>query len=220
MKPIYIDTPSGRKKALPKFQQVAAFIRKHEVQSVLDVGCRDGILRDTLAALELGDVAYASNDLFQNEAGTVDYVGDLAAGLPVDAGAYDMVTALDVLEHIDDFQGALDEMARIARRYIVVALPNMAHFMFRWRLLIRGRLDKKYDLHYGYGPDRHRWFTVLPQTNRYFQEYCDAHGYRLCILHTSLGSPRLSRLERLSKMIGFRPEWYVWAAIYVVEKPL
>ncbi len=205
-------------KLLPKFQQVAQLARTRETRSLLDVGCRDGILRTALEAEGLHAVQYAGADLFQNEAGTVDYVGDFTAGLPVVAGAYDMVTALDVLEHLDDLQAGLDELDRIAARTLVVALPNMAHFQFRFRLLLRGRLNSKYDLKYGYGADRHRWVTVLPQTDRYFAAYCVEKGYRLQIVYTSLGSPRLSRLENIFKALGFPPAWYAWAALYIVDK--
>ena len=218
MKATVIDTGGEQKKLLPKFRQVARLARERGVRSLLDVGCRDCILYTALQAEGLDAIWYAGADLFQNEAGTVDYVGDITRGIAVDSGSYDMVSALDVLEHLDDLQAGLDELDRIARRYIVVALPNMAHFQFRVRLLLKGRLNSKYDLKYGYGADRHRWVTVLPQTDDYFRRYCADKGYTLQTVYTSLGSPRLSRLENVFKALRFRPAWYVWAAFYIIDK--
>lgn len=204
---------------LPKFNFVAQWMAAKGIQSVLDVGCRDCVLQAVLAENGLDTVTYAGSDLFQNEQGTVDYVGDFTQGIPVANESYELVTALDVLEHLDDLQAGLDEMDRIAKRAMIIALPNMAHFRFRLRFLLTGRVNSKYDLKYDYGLDRHRWFTVLPQTNRYFKTYCQQKGYTLNMVPSALGNSRLSLLENILRTLRFPASWHIWQMLYVIEKP-
>ena len=204
----------------PKYWYTAQFIRSRSITSVLDVGCRDGILHEAIHAegIDRENFRYLGVDLSQNEANTVEYVCDVTSGIPVEAASYDLVVALDLLEHLDNFQAGLDELDRVARRYIIVSLPNMAHFFFRFRFLLTGQINSKYELSYGYGLDRHRWFTILPQTNVYFSTYCKERSYVLEQLYLSLGGRRLPTVERLFRLLGFRSAWYTWAVLYVIEK--
>ncbi len=59
---------------------------------------------------------------------------DIAPGLPVDLsgrlgdiadGTFDVVTAFDVLEHVDDDEAFLAELVRIARTAVVITTPNV-----------------------------------------------------------------------------------------------
>lgn len=205
----------------PKYWYTAQFIRSRSITSVLDVGCRDGILHEAIRAkgIDQENFRYSGVDLSQNETNTVEYVCDVTSGIPVEAASYDLVVALDLLEHLDDFQAGLDELDRVARRYIIVSLPNMAHFFFRFKFLLTGQLGGKYMLRYGYGPDRHRWVTVLPQTDAYFTAYSRERGYTLEPLHLSHGGRRLPHIEWALRLVGFPPTWYTWLALYVIEKP-
>lgn len=203
-----------------RYQLVVDLARRYRFQSVFDVGCRDCVLQGALEAdSETAGIAYTGMDIVQNDAGTVACIGDAAQGIPFENGQYELVVGLDVLEHIDDFQKALNEFERIASRCVVVALPNMAHVLFRWRFLLHGRLNSKYDLKYGYGLDRHRWLMVLPQTNRYFDAYCAEHGLALERVHLSLGGRFLPKLERALRWLRFPESWYVFTVAYVMMKP-
>jgi len=44
--------------------------------------------------------------------------------LPFPERAFDLVTCIDVLEHVPDYQGLLREMVRVSRGYVVVSTPN------------------------------------------------------------------------------------------------
>ena len=208
-----------KRAANSRYQIAVNLTLRHEIKSVLDIGCRDCVLRDALNdEPETMGISYTGVDIVQNDAGTVDYIGDAAQGLPFNDGQYELVAGLDVLEHIDDFQKALDEFERVASRCVVVALPNMAHVMFRGRFLLHGRLNSKYDLKYGYGLDRHRWLMLLPQTNRYFEAYCADRGFQLERSYLSLGGRFLPKIERVLKWLHFPESWYVFTVIYIMTK--
>lgn len=211
---------NSKRAAHSRYQTVVDLALRYKFKSVLDIGCRDCVLRDALyAESETAGIAYTGVDIVQNETNTVDYVGDAAQGLPFESGAYELVAGLDVLEHIDDFQKALNEFERLASRCVIVALPNMAHVLFRGRFLLYGRLNSKYDLKYGYGLDRHRWLMVLPQTNRYFEALCAERGFQLERSHLSLGGRFLPKIERVLKWLRFPESWYVFTVVYIMSKP-
>ena len=96
-----------------------------DIASVLDVGCGDGFitnsLPDRLHVIGL-DVGEASLKHVKRET----KVGVVTA-LPFDADAFDLVMTNDTLEHIGEleFPGALAELKRVARKYLIVTVPFM-----------------------------------------------------------------------------------------------
>jgi 2-polyprenyl-3-methyl-5-hydroxy-6-metoxy-1,4-benzoquinol methylase len=100
--------------------------------TVLDVGCGASSqlvhLRSRLSRLD-GIDAFPAAVAAAERSGAYDAlregrVQDLDA--LYERGSYDVVAAIDLLEHLDDSDGAqlLDSMARIARRLVVVLTPN------------------------------------------------------------------------------------------------
>jgi ubiquinone/menaquinone biosynthesis C-methylase UbiE len=109
-------------------------------ESVLDVGCGEGELTAEWAAalpgtgmlgVDVEDVTRVSpapNLAFR--------VIAPAPPLPFDDDAFDLVAAVESLEHMEDSEGALAEMARCARRHVLVSAPREP----LWRVLnlVRG----------------------------------------------------------------------------------
>ena len=58
-----------------------------------------------------------------------------APPLPFRDGAFDLVAAVESLEHMEDPEGALAEMARCARRHLLVSVPREP----QWRMLNMAR---------------------------------------------------------------------------------
>jgi ubiquinone/menaquinone biosynthesis C-methylase UbiE len=197
-----------------KWAQVADVVLSGPGETVLDVGCRDGILGRVLDERAPGRMKYTGLD-FKPGPG-VDVVGDLSKGLTLGDDSYDIVTAIDVLEHLDDLQGGLDEVLRIARYGAVVLLPNTAHFLHRTRFLVTGRIGGKYDLAIDYGPDRHRWLTVIPQIDDFMQAYAARHGYALEVYDIGSGARRSTHLEKLMRAGHMNRALYVYACCYRV----
>ncbi|MDO9356962.1 MAG: methionine biosynthesis protein MetW [Solirubrobacteraceae bacterium] len=138
-----------------------------ETNSVLDVGCRDGILRRYLPA----SAAYTGMDIYE----PADIIASAEETLPVEDSSFETVVYADVLEHLDKPHFALMEGMRAATGSIVIALPNV--FVIHQRLaFLRGRMaTRKYD----FGPvdpgDRHRWVMNVAQA-RAFAHGCAAQG--------------------------------------------
>jgi len=93
--------------------------------SVLDAGCGAGILTDYLA--ELGyqaigaDIASATMEQMASP-----HVTASIDTLPFGDRSFDAVVASEVLEHlpVDVYEGALNEIGRVARACVVVTVPN------------------------------------------------------------------------------------------------
>jgi len=198
-----------------KFEYVSKILQKNNYNrgKLLDVGCRGCELKPYVNNI----AEYSGVDLFQNIDNSVDYVLDVENGLPFDDGSIDYVVALDLVEHLNDFHGGLNEMLRVASRLLIIMLPNMAHLFFRKEFLLHGRIGAKYDLTYDMGKDRHRWLTVLPQTDEYMKKYCDENKLTLEIIRFS-GGWKKELFYKVTRMIGLPESLGVWATIYVIRK--
>lgn len=91
-----------------KYRLTAAALQP-EVRSVLDVGCRDAMLKDYLRKC----IVYTGLDIQPGQG--VDSICNVEKGLPFTDGAFDAVIALDLLEHTDNIWFVFDELIRVAR---------------------------------------------------------------------------------------------------------
>jgi hypothetical protein len=85
--------------------------------TVLDAGCRNQELRQALAGRSVRCVGLDIHP-------PADLLADLDEGIPMEDDRADVVVALDVLEHTNAIHHAFDELCRVARRHVVIALPN------------------------------------------------------------------------------------------------
>jgi hypothetical protein len=181
--------------------------------SLLDVGCRGCELAPYVRDL----AEYEGADLTQNQFGTVRHVLNVEAGLPMADQHFDYVVALDLVEHLDGFFAGLEELLRVSRRALIVALPNMGHLLFRARFLLTGRLGGKYDLTYGMGHDRHRWVTVLDQADTAMRQFAEDRNLHL-ETHWVVDSPKKRILAQVGRACGVDPAWWVWTSLYVLRR--
>lgn len=123
----------GFRAALDELWELAA------PESVLDVGCGEGVLtREWAERLGTGRVVGVDLDdprlRAEWEAGArpnLEYRAAEAHALPFADGEFDLVAGIEVLEHVPDPDAALREMARVARRRLLVSVPREPI----WRLL-------------------------------------------------------------------------------------
>jgi 2-polyprenyl-3-methyl-5-hydroxy-6-metoxy-1,4-benzoquinol methylase len=110
-----------------------------EPRSLLDVGCGEGVLVHRWA-LRMPEARVVGIDLqeesiqagwSQREAPNLEYRTTEAESLPFEADEFDLATAIEVLEHVPDPEHTLEEMARCARRHLLVSVPREP----LWRML-------------------------------------------------------------------------------------
>lgn len=174
---------------------------------VLDVGCRDDALARALPTARVVRL---------DRGGRPDLVAD-AARLPFADRGFDVVCALDVLEHCDDLAGAFAECLRVADRLLLVSLPNMAHPALRLRFALSGRLSGKYDLGDATQPDRHRWLTPLAQSDALMAGLAARAGRRIGITRITEGR-RSAALAALLRPLGAHPQLWAWTSLYAITR--
>jgi ubiquinone/menaquinone biosynthesis C-methylase UbiE len=108
--------------------------------TVFELGMGEGEIAERIRA-RYGDVLITGLDLpdagLAKEWSSRDLVGMFgdAGALPVRDRSADLVLAIEVLEHLPDPARALQELARVARRDVVVSVPNEP----TWRALNMAR---------------------------------------------------------------------------------
>jgi hypothetical protein len=157
--------------------------------TVLDVGCRDQALR---AALEARVLDYVGLDVSP----PADVVADLDDGIPMADGEAEVVVALDVLEHTNSIHHGFDELCRVARHDVVIALPNQFALHDRWAT-VRGRSRSgKYGLPLEPPTDRHRWLFAFDEARRFCHHRARSAGWRVVDEAVMVG-PRRRWIEPL-----------------------
>jgi 2-polyprenyl-3-methyl-5-hydroxy-6-metoxy-1,4-benzoquinol methylase len=100
--------------------------------SILDAGCGEGELAVRWAArpevervlgVDLDDPALRGHWRRRERPGLA-FAAARAEALPAVAGAWDLVAAVELLEHVADPDRVLSELARVARRHLLVSVPR------------------------------------------------------------------------------------------------
>ena len=97
-------------------------------------------------------------------------IGNLEKGIPFGDASFDTVVALDVLEHTDNIHEAFKELCRVARKNVLITLPNVYEIKSRIRFLLGKQLSGKYGLPSNFQRDRHRWFFSLQEARTFIHE--------------------------------------------------
>ena len=101
-------------------------------ESLLDVGCGEGVLTQRWAlalaprrvvGIDLDDPLLAA-EWARHAAPNLTYLPQRADQLPFAEREFDLVTAIEVLEHVPDPERTFAEMARCAERHVLVSVPR------------------------------------------------------------------------------------------------
>ena len=103
-----------------------------EPESLLDVGCGEGVLTQRWArelaprrvvGIDLDDPLLAAEWAKRQEP-NLAYIAHRAERMPFGDGEFDVVTAIEVLEHVPDPEHTVSEMARCAAAHVLVSVPH------------------------------------------------------------------------------------------------
>lgn len=122
------------KAELPRVRRVLSFLHGLELETLLDVGSGRGVF--LLPFLEeFPHVQVTSLDLLDKR---VTFLNELAAGgynqltaynknicdQPFEENSFDVVTLLEVLEHVPEVDRAVAAAVKMAKRYVAVTVPS------------------------------------------------------------------------------------------------
>lgn len=143
-----------RKVVKSRIDFVAGLINDGAIQghSVCDLGSRDEVLKHMISK----DIKYLGVDIYPVKDNTI--FSDIQKRIETEE-QFDIVTAIDVLEHTDNIEKAISEMLRICSGTFVINLPNEIFLLYRIRLFF-GILSGKFLVNLN-SKDRHRWFFTL-----------------------------------------------------------
>ncbi len=108
-------------------------------KSILDIGCGEGVLTEQWAqrlddrpvvGFDLADPKLAADWETRARPNLSFQTGD-ARKLPYADGEFDLVAAIEALEHIPDPDAVVAEMARVGRSHLLVSVPHEP----LWRML-------------------------------------------------------------------------------------
>lgn len=122
----------GRRKIILDLLQHEGFTKNHP-KKILDLGCGTGStlvkLKDWGWAVGMDISSLALAYCQQHEVGPL--VEAAAQEIPFHEGSFDLILALDILEHLDDDLGALQEIFRALKPggYVLVTVPA---YNFLW----------------------------------------------------------------------------------------
>jgi ubiquinone/menaquinone biosynthesis C-methylase UbiE len=112
-------------------REIDASVRIARPTSILDVGCGEGVVSARIA--EVADAPTIGVDLGtgdlqaewrRREGGSLSFRPGSAYDLPFEDGSFDLVCALEVLEHLERPREALAQLARVSRRSVLVSVPR------------------------------------------------------------------------------------------------
>jgi 2-polyprenyl-3-methyl-5-hydroxy-6-metoxy-1,4-benzoquinol methylase len=106
-----------------------SFAQEHAGRSVLDFGCAIGAYCLALARLGFACTGVDVNPAYVERArlnGVDAQLVERGAPAPFPEASFDTVLLFEVLEHVPDYEQMLREAARLARKNVLITVPNCA----------------------------------------------------------------------------------------------
>ena len=192
----------------PRYPFIADLVVELATGSIFDLGCGSGFLakliKDKLPEVEVHgvDISRAALSQAEHHLDKVWQADIDHENLPVNDNSYNVVTCVEVLEHLYDPQHALSEVNRILSPggFAMITVPNLAFWRYRADLML-GRVPNPA------ADQRH-----LQQFNRQI--------FTWLLEEAQLRTARvLGFRQRIQELARWKPEWFSDILVAVVEKP-
>lgn len=187
-------------------------------RQLLDIGCSSGgfgaAIRKRIPGCEVWGVEMdpvAAREASDRLNRVLNVPFDANTALP--AGAFDVVTMNDSLEHIYDTDGTLQAVKKLLRPggLLILSLPNIAFFVHNWNLLMKNRWDYTDD---GLLDRTHVKFFTADSITKILR----SHGYTVELVRgLPMGKPPL-KWRILFKLFPKRTHWWRFLQIAVVAR--
>ncbi|WP_341707508.1 class I SAM-dependent methyltransferase [Halopseudomonas sp.] len=167
----------GSTRELDRFKVIAGLIQEQE--SVLDIGCGDASFQQYLARVKPGCKSLgldASSEAVRvaQEHGCATKVIDTDLRLLEQVGCdWDVVTLMEVLEHIPDAESVMRQVIELRPRRIFVTIPNVGCLKHRFRLMFGGRFPITTIVYHM--REHLRFWTVKD-----FEQWAETFGLEVC----------------------------------------
>ena len=132
--------------------------------NVLEAGCGSGLvsleltlIRDIKCVLLdiRGDMIQKAKRNFEKyDDKNVDFIRADVQNLPFIDESFDLVFNEGVIEHLDNIEGGVKEMARVSRKYCFIFHPNYYNLLWRIEKKLKRRLGKFYHGADEYGTEK------------------------------------------------------------------
>lgn len=110
--------------------QVQALVNSLEADQILDVGCGEGFVMSRFCDRQVYgvDISLEAIAFANRENGCSRLVAGTVYQLPFRDESFDLVLALETLEHLEDPEQALLELRRVTSKYCILSVPYEPYF--------------------------------------------------------------------------------------------
>lgn len=110
------------------YRNFIRFTQAHAGKSILDLGCGAGAYSRALREVGFECIGCDVNLEYLRTAHAQGVpVAAVDAQLPFADGSFDTVVIFEVIEHVPNFEAILSEAFRVARRNVLITVPNSDH---------------------------------------------------------------------------------------------
>jgi len=114
-------TVGGSPQLKRRLLSVKDFLNNHKgIKKILDVGCSKGYLSKVIEKKELYGIDI-SEKLLKNVNGYKEVEEASILKIPFKDNYFDLVVCFQVLEHIEDYESAIDELLRVSNGFILLS---------------------------------------------------------------------------------------------------